>query len=339
MDALFSIPVLSLFLLPTLSSYTTSLNLVFFYMTWTTLVLSHPPLRVELFGTLAVRVLFFVLPSLLFFLFDILTPSAAVVLKAQGEAGLPGGSKRGKIRWKEIKVAGWALINLAMGIAIQVAIEQVRTEVFGTKSALKVSMKLPMPWEIVKDLLRGTLGREVLAYIIHRYCLHSQGYSVAKHHQSWYHSLQAPFPLTAHYDHPMAYLLLNFIPTFAPAMLFRFHMLTYLLYLTIISIEETFAFSGYTIMPTSFFLGGIARRTEIHLSSGAEGNFGPWGIVDWIFNSAVGDNIVDDAEAEIEEQEIDEEVKRVIEASKRRIREEERKGRKRRRRRRDEDFY
>jgi hypothetical protein len=29
------------------------------------------------------------------------------------------------------------------------------------RSALKVSMRLPMPWEIVKDLLRGLFAREV----------------------------------------------------------------------------------------------------------------------------------------------------------------------------------
>lgn len=161
MDAILSLPVLSLFLIPTVSSYSTSLNLIFFYMTWTTLVLSHPPLRVELFGTVIVRLIFYILPSLLFFLFDILTPSAAVVVKAQGETGLPAGSKQGKIRLKEIKVAGWALLNLALGITVQAGIELIRTKLFGLRSALKVSMKLPMPGEMVKDLALGTLGREV----------------------------------------------------------------------------------------------------------------------------------------------------------------------------------
>lgn len=161
MDALFSIPVLSLFLVPALSSYTTSLNLIFFYMTWTTLVLSHPPLRVELFGTAAVRILFFALPSLLFFLFDILTPSTAVVVKAQGENGLPGGKRRRNIRLKELKVAGWALFNLGLGVAAQAAIESLLVRGFGVRSALKVSMRLPLPWEMVKDMIRGLLGREV----------------------------------------------------------------------------------------------------------------------------------------------------------------------------------
>lgn len=161
MDAIFSIPVLSFLLIPAFSSYSTSLNLLFFYMTWATLVLSHPPLRVEIFGTLAVRLLFYLSPSLLFFLFDVLTPSAAVVIKAQGETGLPAGSKRGKTGMKEAKVAGWAVLNLVLSIAAQACIEYVLTKVFGLRSALKISMRLPLPWGIVKDLVRGFLVREV----------------------------------------------------------------------------------------------------------------------------------------------------------------------------------
>lgn len=161
LDALVSIPVLSLFLVPALSSYTTSLNIVFFYMTWSTLVLSHPPLRVELFGTAAVRLLFYVLPSLVFFLFDILTPSAAVAIKAQGETGLPGGKKRGTIRTKELKVAGWALLNVTLSVAAQAAIETLLVKGLGLRSALKASVRLPMPWQVIKDLSMGFLGREV----------------------------------------------------------------------------------------------------------------------------------------------------------------------------------
>lgn len=122
---------------------------------------SHSPLRVELFGTAAVRVVFFALPSILFFLFDIFTPSASVAIKAQGERGLPGGKRRRNIRVKELKVAGWALLNLCLGIAAQAAIESLLVRGLGRRSALKVSSRLPLPWEMVKDMIRGLLGREV----------------------------------------------------------------------------------------------------------------------------------------------------------------------------------
>ena len=152
--------------------------------------------------------------------------------------------------------------------------------------------------------------------------LHSKTSFVAKYHRSWYHELKAPFPLTAHYDHPFAYLLGRFVPTYAPAMLFRFHMLTYLLYSAVVSIEETFAYSGYTIMPTSFFLGGIARRIDMHLLTDGDGNFGPWGILDWICGTTVGNSTVEeDLLEEFEDHEIEDRVKRALEASKRKVRE------------------
>lgn len=157
---------------------------------------------------------------------------------------------------------------------------------------------------------------------MHRYALHSKSSFLATYHKNWYHKLKAPFPLTAHYDHPLAYLVYKFIPTYAPALLFRFHMLTYLVYLFTVSIEETFAYSGYTVMPTSFFLGGIARRTDMHLMEGGEGNFGPWGVADWICGTTVGDySIEDDLIDEMEEHEIDDKVRKALETSKRKVRE------------------
>lgn len=161
MDGLFSLPMLSFLLIPTVSSYSTSLNLLFFYLTWSTLVLSHPPLTVEVVGTAAVRIMFYFIPSVLFFLFDVLVPSAAIVLKAQGEDGLPSGNKKRKSGKREFKIAGWALFNLVLSIAVQWAVEYFLTKGLGIRSVLKVSTTLPMPWGIAKDLLRGMITREV----------------------------------------------------------------------------------------------------------------------------------------------------------------------------------
>ncbi|PWY89769.1 sterol desaturase family [Aspergillus heteromorphus CBS 117.55] len=303
MTSVFAVPFLALFVLPSIASYSTTLNVIFFYMTWTTLILSHSPFKVELIGTIAVRLVFYVLPSLLFFLFDIFTPSAAVVLKAQGEFGLPAGSKRSKIRLQDFKVAGWSLFNLALGIAVQATIETIRIAYFRTRSALRVTFRVPMPWDTVIDLIIVFAAREALSYTIHRHVLHSKKdflrRHVAQYHESWYHSLRAPYPLTAHYDHPISYLIGNVFPTLIPAAVFRLHMVTYAIYLLLVSLEETFAFSGYSVMPTDFFLGRIARRTEMHLHRRGEGNFGPWGVMDWMFRTGVGED---------EEEAIDQEV-------------------------------
>ncbi|KAM5445492.1 hypothetical protein MaudCBS49596_007476 [Microsporum audouinii] len=292
MGAFLSIPVLSFLLIPSMSSYGTSLNLIFFYLTWTTLVLSHGPLKVELVGTTAVRLIFYFIPSVLFFLFDILIPSASVVLKVYGKDGLPQGKKK-KYGSSELKVAAWSICNLLLGIAVQGLVEFFLTRVLGVKSRLRVTTKLPLPWDIVKGVGRALILREILQYIVHRYALHSWT-PFQRLHNDWYHSTHTPYPLTAHYDHPVTYLLLRFLPTFLPAAAFRSHLLTYMLYLSIVSLEETFAYSGYKPMPTSFFIGGIARRVDLHLSHGGHGNYAPWGIMDWMFGTLIGDELEDE---------------------------------------------
>lgn len=136
---------------------------------------------------------------------------------------------------------------------------------------------------------------------------------MARYHRSWYHSLNAPYPLTAHYDHPIAYLLLKFLPTYGPAALFRYHMLTYIIYLSLISLEETFAYSGYKALPASVLIGGIARRADMHLLSGGDGNYGTWGIMDWVFGTSVGDGVEDDLQDVLDEEEV-EKIRKVLES-------------------------
>ncbi|KAI2791213.1 hypothetical protein POX_c04069 [Penicillium oxalicum] len=320
MGAFLSVPLLSFILLPTMSSYATTLNILFFYMTWSTLVWSHPPLRVEILSTGAFRMFFFVLPSILFFLFDVLTPSAAVIVKAHGEAGLPGGRKRFKLRLKEFKIAGWSIFNVCLALVMQAAVEWFLTRFLRVRSAIRVSTRIPSPWTIMQDIFLGLLFREALTYLVHRYALHHPRSPLTKLHWAWYHELSLPFPLTAQYDHPLVYLVHKFLPIYLPAMFFRFHMLTYLAFIAAISVEETFSYSGYTFMPTNFFLGGIARRKEIHLLEAGEGNFGPWGILDWIWGTTIGEtDIEEDVQNEIRDAQLGLRVREAMEANNRKV--------------------
>lgn len=310
LDALIGLPFLSFLLIPTMTSYSTSLNLLFFYLTWSTLVLSHPPLRVEIVATLAVRVIFYVVPSLFFLAFDALLPSAAEGLKALGPAGLPFKDASRARTLRNLRMLGWSVLNILLGVAVQASVEVLFTKVLIIRSALRVTTTLPMPFGIVKDLAKGYLFREIIAYTLHRYTLHESSSTLARSHRDWYHSLSTPFPLTATYDHPAAYLTRSFLPTYLPAVLFRFHLLTYVLYLTLISLEETFAYSGYSTVPTNFILGGVARRTDNHVLCGGEGNFGPWGLIDWVLGTSVGADLIDDVVQEAEKHDVPARVER-----------------------------
>jgi hypothetical protein len=167
MGALLSVPVLGYLLMPSLGMYSTSLNLLFFYMTWSTLVLSQSPLKVEIVGTLAVRLVFFVIPSAFFLLFDTLLPSLAVGIKTQGAPALPtrtggvAGARRGDGRPQWYQVIGLSLFNICLAVAIQACIEILFTDVFQIRSAVKVTTTLPMPWSIAKEMLKALLLREV----------------------------------------------------------------------------------------------------------------------------------------------------------------------------------
>src|SRR5579871_2951914 len=67
-----------------------SLNVLFFYLTWTTLIMSLPPLHIELVGSFAIRVIFYWIPTLLFTAFDNIMPQLSSDLKIR-HGTLPSG--------------------------------------------------------------------------------------------------------------------------------------------------------------------------------------------------------------------------------------------------------
>ena len=69
-------------------------------------------------------------------------------------------------------------------------------------------------------------------------------------------------------------------------------------------------------MPMSFFLDGVARRTELHLEAGGHGNFGPWGLLDLIFGSNIPDGDDDERDRRFQGR-----VSEAIDRSNRRVRE------------------
>ncbi|KAF1994445.1 hypothetical protein P154DRAFT_527080, partial [Amniculicola lignicola CBS 123094] len=295
-----SLPLASLFAIPMLSSWSTSLNLVFFSLTWTTLALSYSPLQLELFGPLVLRTILFLLPSALFLLFDLLIPSLAVELKAQGEYGLPGRQKGGgrKVR----RVVAWSVVNVLLVVGMQAGIEWLVTDVLRMRSLLHIKGSgwslnhLPNPWTLFKHFSIGLVTRNILQYYIHAHLLHTSG-PLTSMHLSWHHSISVPYSFVAAYDHPLIHILHRFLPLYLPAILFRFHILTYLLLLALTSLEDTFVYSGYSILPSTIMLRGMARRCDAHMMTAGEGNYGPLGVLDWVNGTTVGGDVVDDFKA------------------------------------------
>lgn len=366
MDMLLSLPIASYLFSTSLTSWSTSLNLLFFYMTWSTLVLSHSPLKIEIVSVTALRIAFWLVPSLLFLAFDTLLPSLSESIKYNGASALPPRDAKTLTR-----LAGLALSNLALETALEAAISLGLTTVLKTP-VFRTSSTLPLPWQILKHLALLFTAREILTYYTHRYLLHntpaSRSISLpipkskskstslstptlpARLHAQYAHSppRTPPSSLRLKADHPVPYLLHRFLPLYLPALALslyhhypaittttattktnplniftaainntndnNLHILTYLVFVALATLEETLAMSGYTVVP-GILLGGVARRTAIHYSttttsgetkSRCGGNFGSWGVLDWVHGTSVGGDVMGDLRDEAEKHRLQE---------------------------------
>lgn len=145
-----------------------------------------------------------------------------------------------------------------------------------------------------------------MQYYTHRYILHpTSSNSLSKLHKSYHHAIRAPNSFATHYDHPLPWLLHRFLPTYLPSVLFRTHLLTHLLFLSIVTLEETITYSGYTSVP-GILLGGIARRQDLHMQSGGRGNYAPWGFLDWLHGTSIGKDVLEDVKDEAEKHHVKE---------------------------------
>lgn len=315
MDILLSLPLVSVFFGGGLTSWSTSLNLLFFYMTWSTLVLSHNPIYIELFGTLGIRLVFFLLPSLVFLLFDTLLPSLAESIKHGGAPALPP---------RNARALGGALLlalgNTLLAAALEAGASLSLTLLLG-RVPFRASTTLPLPWAIFKQLGLLYAAREALAYQAHRYLLHCspaarpRGWArsargwVARQHARFAHARPAaPYSLALAADHPVPFLLHRFAPVYLSALAVRPHLLVYFLFVGLVTFEETLTMSGYTIVP-GIIMGGITKRNAAHYGAGYKGsnngNYGAWGVLDWGCGSGVGGrDISDDVQGEAEKHQV-----------------------------------
>ncbi|KAI1401337.1 hypothetical protein F4819DRAFT_333709 [Hypoxylon fuscum] len=299
MDLLLSVPIASYFAGPMLTSWSGSVNLLFFYMTWMTLILSHSPLKIELVGTLATRIVFWLIPSLFFLLFDTLVPSLGESIKLYGTTSLPRRNAASLLRQVLL-----AVFNLALSTAVQGGISMGAATLL-KRPLFKTSTTLPLPWQIIKHIWMLYTAREVLTYYIHRFVLHSRG-RVGKLHSGYaHHRNAAPYALMVYTDHPLALLLHRTLPVYLPAIVIQPHLLTYFLFTILTTLEETLSMSGYSIVP-GIIMGGIAKRTSTHYASGGRGNFGAWGLLDWASGTSVGKDVVKDIQDEAEKHQVKE---------------------------------
>lgn len=291
----FYVPAIAIFGLPYLRYYPTGVNTLLFYALWGSMTWLYSPTKVELLGTFAIRMIFYFIPSVVLFLFDICIPSTARSFKKLGKAGLPS---RGHNRWPTItewKVFGVSISNSALSFLYQIIFSWVCKSTFRMKGLVRVNTNIPMPWPGIPRILWALLLREFFTWVAHRWLLHypSKNYNgldvvpvyLSRWHKTWFHTLHTLYPMTAHYDHPACYFFSRFLPFYLPVILFRMHCLEYFGYVLVVCIEETAAYSSYNKMPTAWFLDGWSNIAMEHLASGGRTHFSPWGLTDFLWGS------------------------------------------------------
>ncbi|KAL2261070.1 hypothetical protein VTK26DRAFT_4741 [Humicola hyalothermophila] len=328
MDMLVSVPLVSLVFSTSPTPWSTSLNLLFFYITWSTLVLSHSSLKIEIVGATAIRIVFWLFPSLVFLIFDTSLPALSRNIKHNGPSALPPRQAR-----YLVKTVGLALFNLVLETALQAAIS------LGFASLLKTpifctSTTPPLPRQMIKHIALLFTLREALTYYIHRHLLHPTGKLKPQllnrlpslHSQHGAHASHfAPFSLLLKADHPVPYLLHRFTPLYLPALaLSLLHHLLHPNRPSRISIAKLLPIAGSSSSSSSnsaapgslhiltyllfaalaaleetlamsgyaripgLLVRGAARRTALHYRSGGRGNYGAWGLLDWAHGTGVG---------------------------------------------------
>lgn len=74
-------------------------------------------------------------------------------------------------------------------------------------------------------------------------------------------------------------------------------------------------YSGYNVLPSTIMLRGMARRTDAHMMSQGEGNFGPLGVLDWAHGTTLGGDVVEDLRAEMEKHDVQERTSKAIDGA------------------------
>jgi hypothetical protein len=163
----FTVPLASLLAIPMLSSWSTSLNLVFLSLAWTTIAATYSPLQLEAFAPLFIRLTLYILPSFIFLCFDVGVPSLSAEFKSQGTMGIATKQKGGTRKmWR---VVGWSVANVVLTVAVQASVEFVVTDVLRMRSLLQIKGSkwglnhLPYPWTMIKHAGMGLVARNVSA--------------------------------------------------------------------------------------------------------------------------------------------------------------------------------
>lgn len=227
---------------------------------WATIVDTYSPQAIEFTGTLAVQILAFWLPSLIYLSLDLLAPQFSNRHKLQPAPKQP---TRKDIQYCFQIVARNQVITSALHI-LQLSLLK--------NPSYKITPTLPALGALTRDFAISLLAREAFFYYGHRF-LHQPALYARIHKQ--HHKFTAPIALAAQFAHPIEQIFANALPISLPPQLLGSHILTFWVFLSYELFVTATVHSGYD------FFGGKAKMHDLHHEK-FNLNYGSIGLLDWV---------------------------------------------------------
>ena len=241
---------------------------LFFATWWDNFCRNTSAWQVELIVTIFVQLMGFWLPATIYQLVDVCLPEFSRRHKHQPDP------RQQPTRTQILHCIRYAFFMTLGDIALQIGFGYLTD----FRPVFVISPTLPTFKQMLRHFVYGNLGREILAYYVHRILHHPRLY--ARYHKL-HHSFTAPIAFTGLYTTPVEHFFADIIPIVLPlALIAHFyepvHILSFNIFLISVLLVGTAEHSGY-----DFAQPPVSKFHDLHHEK-FNLNYGSLHFMDWL---------------------------------------------------------